>query len=272
MDKKIIALKQKIESESPLIHNMTNVVVTNFTANGLYAIGASPVMSYAKEEVADMAAIAQGLVLNIGTLTPTQVEAMHIAGRSANEHEVSTFLDPVGVGATAYRTKTAKNLLSELEISFIRGNLGEVSNLVDEKIEMKGVDSKKQHDNALLIAQKAARQYRTNVVLTGKTDIITDGAKTYFVHNGTPMLTKVTGTGCLLTSVMSAFVAVGQDPLEAAAGAVSYYAIAAEIAADKVTAQGESFGHFQVHFIDQLADVSQKEIAKRLSIEVWEEK
>ncbi|TMW73043.1 hydroxyethylthiazole kinase [Alteribacter natronophilus] len=260
MDEKLLSLKEKIVTQSPLIHNMTNVVVTNFTANGLYALGASPVMAYAEEEVGEMAAISSGLVLNIGTLTADQVAAMHLAGRAANKHRVPVFVDPVGAGATSYRTETSRQLLEELDIFFLRGNLGEISNLAGEEVEMKGVDSRENRANAAEIAKKAAQMYRTNVVLTGETDIITDGETVYYGHNGTPELTKVTGTGCLLTSVLAAFMAVDSEaPLETAVCALGYYGIAAETAA----AGSEGPGSFQVRFLDKLHSLSSTDIKQR---------
>ncbi|WP_035186388.1 hydroxyethylthiazole kinase [Alteribacter aurantiacus] len=265
MDKKITQLKQAIVETSPLIHNITNVVVTNFTANGLYALGASPVMAYAKEEVADMVSISNGLVLNIGTLTEPDIEAMLIAGRSANEHRIPVVLDPVGVGATSYRTETAKKLLNEVDITLLRGNLGEISNLIDEHVKMKGVDSNTDQSDAISVAKKAAKTFNTLVALTGKVDVITDGERTLKISNGSSRLTKVTGTGCLLSSVASAFLAVSDDRLEAVACAVTFYGIASEVADDKSKSLG--IGHFQSYFLDEIEQLSEKEISNRISIE-----
>ncbi|MBM7095970.1 MULTISPECIES: hydroxyethylthiazole kinase [Alteribacter] len=264
MEEKVIKLRQAVEEASPLIHNITNVVVTNFTANGLYAIGASPVMANAREEVGEMASISQGLVLNIGTLNETQVESMYLAGKSANENNVPVVLDPVGAGATTYRTETARNLLNEINVTLIRGNAGEISNLINEKVDMKGVDSKQELTDAVVVAGKAAREFGTFVALTGKTDVVTDGERTYYIKNGSPRLTKVTGTGCLLSSVTSAFLAVGEDdPLEAVASAIAYYGIAAEVAAEK--ARDFGIGHFQPFFFNELETLDHEEIKQRLS-------
>jgi len=131
---------QRIKERRPLIHNMTNIVVANFTANGLLAIGASPVMASAKEEVADMAKAADALVLNLGTLDTDMIEAMLIAGRSANVHGIPVILDPVGAGATPYRTKVSVKMLKELRVSIVRGNAAEIAQLMGEAGEIKGVD------------------------------------------------------------------------------------------------------------------------------------
>lgn len=255
---------QRVRQISPLVHNITNVVVTNFTANGLYALGASPVMAYAPEEVADMARIAGALVLNIGTLTAPEVEAMLLAGKSANQHNVPVIFDPVGAGATAYRTETARRIVKELKISVLRGNAGEVANVVGENWAVKGVDAGEGSGDVIAIAESAAKQLGTVVVVTGKEDIITDGQRTYLVHNGDALLTKVTGTGCLLSSVIGAFAAVEQDLLLAATSALVSYGVAAEIATNSKGQEGP--GSFQIEFLNQLAKVSHQEIIKYGSV------
>ncbi|WP_093049433.1 hydroxyethylthiazole kinase [Salipaludibacillus aurantiacus] len=255
-------LREKIRETSPLIHNITNMVVTNFTANGLYALGASPVMAYAEEEVEDMARAAQALVLNIGTLTQTEVDAMLLAGKAANKAGTPVILDPVGVGATPFRTRTAKQLLSELDISIVRGNAGEIANLSENEVEMRGVDSTANLENKAETAKHTAETWNCVVALTGETDIVTDGTQTYTLTNGHPLQSKVTGAGCLLSAVTGAFAAVHDSPLEAAAAAVSFYGIAAEVAASKEENMGP--GHFQIHFLDALHQVTSEQI-ERLS-------
>ncbi|MFD0681049.1 MULTISPECIES: hydroxyethylthiazole kinase [unclassified Paenibacillus] len=260
----IIDCLNRVRSVSPLVHNITNVVVTNFTANGLLALGASPVMAYAKEEVADMAAIAGALVLNIGTLNETEVEAMIIAGQSANEHGVPVILDPVGAGATRYRTDTARKILKEVKVSVIRGNAAEIANVVGEQWKIKGVDAGEGTGNVMELAQKAALQLGCLAVVTGKTDVITDGSTTYLVNNGDALLTRVTGTGCLLTSVIGAFAAVEQDKLLAATAALAYYGVSAQVAADKKGHEGP--GSFQIEFINQLSKVSGDDLLRLASV------
>lgn len=262
---KIGEILKKVRETNPLVHNITNVVVTNFTANGLLALGASPVMAYAKEEVADMAKIAGALVLNIGTLNETEIEAMIIAGKSANESGVPVILDPVGAGATAYRTETARKIVSEVQIAALRGNAAEVANVVGENWTIKGVDAGEGAGDVIALAQKAAEQLRTTVVITGKEDVVTDGAKTYIVRNGHPILTKVTGTGCLLTSVIGAFAAVEKDIAEAAVAALVSYEVAAEIAAKKTVEEGP--GSFQIELLNQLSKISATDAAQYGSVE-----
>ncbi|KZS47132.1 hydroxyethylthiazole kinase [Paenibacillus glucanolyticus] len=251
-EKEVSALLSKVQQTSPLVHNMTNVVVTNFTANGLYALGASPVMAYAPEEVADMAAIAGAVVLNIGTLNRELVDAMITAGLSANAHGVPLLLDPVGAGATRFRTESAQRILREVKVSLVRGNAAEVAHLVGEAREIKGVDAESSGDigNAEL-AVRAARELDTLVVITGKEDVITDGTDVRIITGGHALLTKVTGAGCLLTSVLGAFAAVESNLLLAGTAGLAFYGAAASRAAERTADLGP--GSFQNAFLDELS-------------------
>lgn len=249
---------EKVRKVNPLIHNITNVVVTNFTANGLLALGASPVMANANEEAADMAKIASSLVLNIGTLNPQTVEAMLLAGKAANEKDVPVIFDPVGAGATPYRTETAQKLMNEVNVSVIRGNAAEIANVIGEKLKIKGVDGGDAKGNITDLVISAARKLHCVVVITGNEDIVSDGENTYVVANGHPILTKVTGTGCLLTSVIGAFAGVENDLMLASIAALTYYGVAAEKAAKKTAELGP--GSFQIEFLNQLSLVSSEDL------------
>jgi len=257
-NEKIAMLLQRVREKNPLIHNITNVVVTNFTANGLLALGASPVMADSRKEVADMAKIASALVINIGTLNERTIEAMHLAGKSANEHKVPVMLDPVGAGATPFRTETARSLLNEIQFSVIRGNAAEIANVAGEKWTVKGVDAGESQGDILDLVITAAQKFNTVVVATGKEDIVSNGTDTIVVRNGHSILTKVTGTGCLLTSVIAAFVAVEQNVVEACASALTVYGIAAELAAVKTAELGP--GSFQIEFLNRLNKVSVEDV------------
>lgn len=259
-NEQIVSTLEKVRQQNPLVHNITNVVVTNFTANGLLALGASPVMAYAKEEVADMARISGALVLNIGTLSPYEIEAMIIAGKSANENEVPIVFDPVGAGATPYRTETARRIVDKLSISLLRGNAAEIANVIGEVWAIKGVDAGEGTGNRVELAQSAAKKLNTTVIITGKDDVVTDGQNTYIVHNGHSILTKVTGTGCLLSSVIGAFSAVENDLLLASVAALATYGVASEIAAKQT--EGAGPGSFQIEFLNQLSKVSSEDIRK----------
>ncbi|SDM89939.1 hydroxyethylthiazole kinase [Sediminibacillus halophilus] len=257
----IASLLTSVRDRQPLIHNITNQVVTNFTANGLLAMGASPVMANAEEEAADMAAVADALVLNIGTLTTPQVNAMLKAGQAANQKGVPVVFDPVGVGATSFRNMVALRILEEIDVSLIRGNAGEIAFLAGADAEMKGVDSAFQGDGRR-IAVEAAKQLETAVVLTGEEDVITDGNSLYLCGNGHQLQTKITGAGCLLSSVTAAFLAVGGDKLSAAAAAVSYYGTAAEFAASA----SDGPGGFQSAFLDALYQVEEEGWRKKMQL------
>ncbi|MCU9614389.1 hydroxyethylthiazole kinase [Caldibacillus lycopersici] len=262
---KVIEIVNRVRETKPLIHNMTNIVVANFTANGLLALGASPVMASYEGEVADMAKIAGGLLLNIGTIHQQELDAMIIAGKSANVHQVPVVFDPVGIGATPYRTIASEKILQEVNVSIIRGNLAEISQLIGEQGEIKGVDGGEVYGNAIEITRRAAEHLRAVVIATGKDDIISDGTRTFVVHNGHPILTKVTGTGCLLSSVVAAFAAVERDFVQAAVAALIFYGVVAEVAAEKTVANGT--GSFQIEFLNQLSNVSAKEIEQYGSFE-----
>ncbi len=257
------ALITKVREESPLIHNITNTVVTNFTANGLLAAGASPVMAYAKEEVADMVKISGALVLNIGTLTKDLVDAMIIAGKAANEMHIPVILDPVGAGATPYRTSTARRLLKEVDVQYLRGNAAEIANIAGKQWTIKGVDATEGEGNTEFLAKKAAKMFGCTVIVTGAIDVISNGDATLKLGNGHPILTKVTGTGCLLSSLLGAFAAVEEDPMLAAYGALAFYGVASEKAADHIENRP---GDFQIALLNQLSLITSKDIEETIHL------
>jgi hydroxyethylthiazole kinase len=244
----------KVRKANPLIHNITNIVVANFSANGLLALGASPFMADAHEEVVDIATMSGAVVLNIGTLNDYAIQSMVLAGQSANKHGVPLVLDPVGAGATAYRTSVTQRLVNEMQITALRGNVAEVANVIGESWSIKGVDAGEGEGDVVHLAETAARKLGCVVIITGKDDVITNGNTTYIASNGHPILTKVTGTGCLLSAVVGAFLAVSEGAwLEAAVEALSFYGVAAEIAAELTVDQGP--GSFQIEFLNQLTQV-----------------
>lgn len=254
-----------VKERAPLIHNITNQVVMNVTANGLYALGASPLMAHEKEEMDDIINISDALVLNIGTITEPVFQAMQVVGEKATKKGIPIVLDPVGVGASNYRMGVVKHLLETVDVSLIRGNAAEIMTLVSLKQAGKGVEGDIDTDVGT-IARAFYRRYRIPVVVTGKEDVIYGGATLYRLKNGSPILKQVTGTGCLLTSVIAAFLAVADDDhyIEAATEAVSFYTVASDVAAEI----SERPGSFQMHFIDSLATVTISEWKKRAVIEV----
>lgn len=251
-----------VRDRRPLVHNITNFVVMNNTANALLACGASPVMAHAPEEVEEMVSFAGALVLNIGTLTPEWVESMLKAGKKANQLNVPVILDPVGSGATKLRTDSAKRLIDELSISVVRGNASEVLSLAREGSRTKGVDAVHSVDEAADAAILLANELNTTLAITGEVDLVTDGARILMVHNGHKLMSYVTGTGCTATALVGAFLAVEQDAVAATTTALAYFGLAGEKAGSTAAAPGS----FQVALIDALYTVDQDELKKGAKI------
>jgi len=251
-------LLDRIHQRHPLIHHMTNWVVMNDTANATLALGALPVMSHAKEEVAEMVGAAGALVLNPGTLYPDLVEAMIIAGKRANERGVPVIYDPVGVGATKYRNDTADRIMKELHVDVVRGNSGEVGALAGAGGVVKGVESVEGVADPAGVARELAKRRATVVAITGKRDIISDGKRVLGVDNGHEMLKTITGTGCMATTVIAIFCAVESDRLVATAAALAAYGLAAQNAA--VGTPGP--GSFRAALIDCLYNLKPGDVTK----------
>jgi hydroxyethylthiazole kinase len=227
----IAGLLTKVREKKPLVHHITNMVTASECANITLLAGGLPVMAHALEETAEMVAHAGALVLNIGTLTPAQVEAMLSAGKRANELGVPIVLDPVGAGATTLRSASARRLLDELKISIIKGNAAETAILAGGAAEIKGVESLAVSGDIAALAAALARAKQTVVAVTGAKDLITDGRRLVEVSNGHPLMAAVVGTGCMSASLIGCFVAVTDNRLEAAVAALVVFNVAAELAA-----------------------------------------
>ena len=241
---------RRLRETRPLVHQITNYVVMNETANATLAIGALPVMAHAPEEVEEMVGLAGALVLNIGTLSSSWVDAMLIAGRAANVRGVPVVLDPVGVGATRYRTDTAKRILDEVDVAVLRGNAGEVATLAGVDAEVRGVESIGAAGSAADVARTAAAALGVVASVTGSVDHVSNGDRVIAVENGHPLLGSITGTGCMSSAITGAFLAVrADDPLEAAAEALAAFGVAGENAAPGAKGPGS----FHVNLYDALA-------------------
>ncbi|MCL6517063.1 hydroxyethylthiazole kinase [Alicyclobacillus sp.] len=263
----VAAWLNRVREARPLVHNITNLVVTNVAANGLLAIGASPVMAHAKQEVADMARIAGAVALNMGTLDEDIVEAMELAGRAANGAGVPVVFDPVGVGATPYRDEAARRLTERVKLAMLRGNAGEIGVLIGAGGQVKGVDSEGAASDLPQAMRRYAEARGCAVIATGPTDYVTDGRRVWALSNGHPLMAAITGSGCIATAILGAFAAVAdrdQGPrayAEAAVAALTCYNVAGQLAADK--AQGP--GTFQAALFDALYHLDGayvKEVAK----------
>ncbi len=249
-----------IRKNKPLIHNITNFVVMNYTANVLLALGASPVMAHAVNEVEEMVAFAGSLVLNIGTLTDHWVDAMVVAGKKATLLGKPIILDPVGSGATGLRTAAAKRILAATATSVVRGNASEILSLGgSEAGGGKGVDSMHGVDAAESAAKALARSLQTTVAITGPIDLITDGTRLVRVEGGHSLMPLVTGTGCSATAVIGAFLAVDPDAFSAAATGLAFFGIAGEQAGSVSAGPGS----FMINLLDALYSLTPEEVARR---------
>jgi hydroxyethylthiazole kinase len=240
---------RELRERKPLVHQITNYVVMNETANATLALGALPVMAHAPQEVEEMASAAAALVLNIGTLSEDWIEAMILAGKAAGGPIV---LDPVGAGATRYRTDTARRLLDELDIAVVRGNAAEIATLAGREAEIRGVEAIGGNDDPAELARAAANVLGTVAAVTGPTDHVSDGERVIAVSNGHALMATVSGTGCMATAVTGAFLAAKPNaPLEAAAEALVAFGVAGEDAARDAKGPGT----FHAALYDALYDL-----------------
>jgi hydroxyethylthiazole kinase len=252
-----------VRDRKPLVHQITNYVVMNETANATLALGALPVMAHAREEVEEMVGLAGALVLNIGTLSPHWVEAMLAAGEAANAAGVLVVLDPVGAGATSYRTETVRRILDEVDVAVLRGNAGEIATLVGVDAEVRGVESIAAGSDAAGLARTAANQLALVASVTGPVDHVSDGETVYAVANGHELLSTVSGTGCMSTAITGCFLAAKPDaPLEAAAEALAAFGVAGEDAARGAKGPGS----FHVNLYDALATLEPATLDERARI------
>jgi len=261
----VIAVRER----SPMVHNITNLVVANFNANVLLAAGASPVMAHAHEEVADMVGIAQALVLNIGTLDPYWIESMRLALLAANSRGIPVVLDPVGAGATAYRNQSIELLLSTALPTVIRGNGSEIMSVAGADVRTRGVDSSAGAQDAVGAAQALVARTRGVVCVSGPTDHILDGQRRRAsLSNGHEWMTRITGVGCSATALVGAFCAVQPDPWRATVAAMALLGVAGEVASEKVMALGGGVGSLQTALLDELQRLDAKTFEQRLTMDV----
>ncbi|WP_374164636.1 hydroxyethylthiazole kinase [Arcticibacter sp. MXS-1] len=264
MKEKIWQQIVNVRSKAPLVHNITNYVVMNNTANALLACGASPVMAHAHPEVQDMVRIAGALVVNIGTLDEYWVNSMDLAIQQANQMGKPWVLDPVGAGATGYRNDVLKTFVSARP-TVIRGNASEIMSVSEEQAgSTKGVDSTRQSDDALSAARLLAGKTGGVVCVSGATDLITDGSRLLRLSNGDPLMARVTGLGCSASAIIGAFLAAQpDDPYLACVAAMALLGIAGERAARKASGPGT----LQVYLLDELYSLREDDFVMELKIE-----
>jgi hydroxyethylthiazole kinase len=260
-------LLAEVRRTRPLVQAITNFVSMDVAANALLAIGASPAMVHAPEETPEFVALANALVLNIGTLSRPWVDSMSVAAAAAQAQHKPWALDPVGAGATRFRDQAVARLLTH-KPAVIRGNASEimavarVAGLTVESARPKGVDSSNTTDEAEALAIALARHCGCVVAATGAVDFVTDGARVLWLANGAPMMARVTALGCALTAVVGAFLAVTPDPLDATVAAIAVYGVAGEMAAKQASRPGS----FRMAFIDALDAIEEADIQQRLKV------
>lgn len=260
---RVAELFTMIHNRHPLIHQITNNVTINDCANVTLAIGASPVMATSVEEVADMVNLANALVINFGTVDDHMYKAMVRAGEAANERGIPVIFDPVGVGATRFRTEKARELLRHVNIAIVRGNASEVYALCGGTATTRGVDAGTVRLPVNEIAMKAAQQFRCITVVSGEQDVVADERSFVKVVNGDQRLTKVTGTGCMATALIGCFAGVTDDYFAAAIGGISVMGLAGERAGKQLD-EHEGIGSFKVKLMDHIfhmdADTWEQEV------------
>ena len=251
MDLNLKEYLERVRTVCPLVHHITNYVTVNDCANITLAAGASPVMADDPREAADMTALSQALVINIGTLNERTVSSMLASGKKANECGIPVIFDPVGCGATAFRTETAKKILEGIRVSVMRGNISEIGCLCGLGSSAKGVDASAEDTeiDAVKTAKMAARLYHCVAVITGEEDVVTDGDKTVLIANGCAEMAKITGTGCMCTSVIASFCGASPANLrEAAAAGTAFMGLCGELAERNAGMHG--LGSFRAAIFD----------------------
>ncbi|KKX50234.1 hydroxyethylthiazole kinase [Sphingobacterium sp. IITKGP-BTPF85] len=264
MEKTLWMHIQQVRAQSPLVHNITNFVVMNNTANALLAVGASPIMAHAKSEVVEMVTISDSLVINIGTLDEVWSESMLLAANTASQLGKPWILDPVGAGATSYRDHILKELLRE-KPTVIRGNASEIIALNKSNlIKTKGVDSTSQSGEAVKAALDLHRQYGSVVCISGETDIVISGSQEIHLKNGHLLMTKVTGLGCSASAIVGAFIAVIANKTEAVTAAMALMGVAGELAEK----ESDGPGSLQVKLLDKLYNITETEFGNTLKFSI----
>lgn len=267
-------LLRKVREKRPLVHCITNYVTVNDCANALLAVGAAPVMADDLGEAADIAALAHALVINIGTLNARTVQSMFAAGKKAAELGRPVVLDPVGAGASALRTQTACDLVRALPVAVIRGNVSEIKAVMSGSGTTRGVDADEKDwasgglDGVIEVTRALARRTGAVVVATGVTDIVSDGSRVLAIRNGHAMMSRITGSGCMLSAVIGAFCGAAPDrTLDAVSAAVGAMGLAGEQAAARVAKECAGTGSFRTYLIDSLSLMDEAALAGGIKLE-----
>ncbi len=267
---------ENVKVKAPFVHSITNYVTVNDCANMILACGASPIMADDIHEVEEITSLCNSLVVNLGTLNERTIESMIAAGKKANELNHPVILDPVGAGASKLRTATAMKLLQEIKVDVIRGNASEIKCISQGTASTKGVDAGQEdkitEDNleaAVTSAKQLAERTKAIIVITGVIDIVTDAGRAYILRNGTPVMSRITGTGCMLSAVIGAVCAANPDNLlDAAAAGVAMMGICGEQAYERMIARQEGTASFRVHLIDAMGNMDVERLNQAVRVEV----
>lgn len=265
-----------VHALKPIIHNITNYVTVNDCANVLLACGASPIMADDALEVAEITRLCQGLNINIGTLNQRTVESMLIAGQEANKLQHPVILDPVGAGASKFRTQTALQLLKEVQFTVIKGNISEIKALANASTSTQGVDAnvadqvtEENLATTISFAKNFAKQTKAIIVISGAIDLVADEKQAYAIYNGHPLMAKVTGTGCQLSALIAAFVSANP---EAILNATACAVIAMGIAGERAYTRLESLAgnaSYRNYIIDAIYNLTDAELIKGAKYELY---
>lgn len=266
---------RNVRESAPLVHNITNYVTVNDCANAIIAVGGSPIMSDDIDDVRDITAICNALNINIGTLNNRTIESMYEAGKISNKLNHPIILDPVGSGASKLRTETAKGLLDKVQFSVIRGNISEIKALALGDTTTKGVDANiadkvtdETVDNVIEFAKKFAAKTDATVVITGEIDIIADKDVAYIVKNGHPIMSKITGSGCMLSAITGAFIGANSNNItEAVLSAVCVMGVCGERAFARLKKE-EGNATFRTYLIDELYNIDEKILGENAKYEM----
>ena len=269
---------KNVKEQVPLVHCITNYVTVNDCANILLACGGSPIMADDEQEVEEITTVCDGLTINIGTLNSRTVKSMILAGKRANALGHPILLDPVGVGASALRTRTAIELLENVKFTAVRGNISEIKTLVLGSGNTKGVDAnvadavtEENRKRVIAFAGEFSRKTGAVVVITGAVDLVVGGKRAYVIRNGHPMMSKVTGTGCMLSAMMAAYLTANKGtPVQAAAAAVCAMGIAGERAYEKMLAVHGGSGSYRMFLMDEISNMNAEILDRDARYEVYE--
>lgn len=268
---------KNVKNNTPLVHNITNYVTVNDCANILLACGGSPIMADDIEEVEEIVSISSSLVINIGTLNSRTIESMIKAGKKANEQNIPVILDPVGVGASRLRTDTANKLLNEVKFAVVRGNISEIKALGNTNAKgAKGVDAdladsinEENLDEVVEYIKSLSEKLSSVIAVTGAIDIVSDSKKTYIIRNGHPMMGKISGTGCMLSSIIGAYCGANKDNIvDATVAAVCIIGLSGELAYEKILKNDEGTSMLRSHLIDFMSKIDDKILEEGAKFEI----